>query len=60
MNANISHLDGNVAGGELSGIFNVDLTAAVGQCANCGANEALCRSPCVRGLSWAGCALCCV
>jgi hypothetical protein len=36
MNANISYLDGNAAGGELSGIFNVDLTAAEGQCANCG------------------------
>lgn len=39
MNANISYLDGNVAGGELSRIFSVDLTAAVGQCANCGARR---------------------
>ena len=39
MNANISYLDGNVAGGELSRIFNVDLTAAEGQCANCGAKR---------------------
>ena len=37
MNANISYLDGNAAGGELSRIFNVDLTAAEGQCVNCGA-----------------------
>lgn len=37
MNANISYLDGNAAGGELSRIFAVDLTAAEGQCANCGA-----------------------
>jgi hypothetical protein len=36
MSANISYLDGNAAGGELSRIFNVDLTAAEGQCANCG------------------------
>jgi|SRR5579872_742426 len=39
MNANISYLDGNAAGGELSSIFNVDLTAAEGQCANCGAKR---------------------
>ena len=37
MNANMSYLDGNAAGGELSRIFTVDLTAAEGQCANCGA-----------------------
>ena len=36
MNANISYLDGNAAGGELSRIFKVDLTAAEGQCVNCG------------------------
>ena len=36
MNANMSYLDGNAAGGELSRIFNVDLTAAEGQCVNCG------------------------
>ena len=30
MNANISYLDGNAAGGELSRIFTVDLTAAEG------------------------------
>lgn len=39
MNANISYLDGNVAGGELSRIFSVDLTGALGQCANCGAKR---------------------
>jgi prepilin-type processing-associated H-X9-DG protein len=39
MNANMSYLDGNVAGGELSRIFNADLTAAEGQCANCGATR---------------------
>jgi hypothetical protein len=39
MNANVSYLDGNAAGGELSRIFALDLTAAEGQgqCANCGA-----------------------
>jgi hypothetical protein len=36
MNANISYLDGNAAAGELSRIFAVDLTAAQGQCDNCG------------------------
>jgi Family of unknown function (DUF6510) len=30
------YLDGNAAAGELSKIFAVDLTAAKGQCANCG------------------------
>ena len=39
MNANISYLDGNVAGGELSRIFAFDLTGAEGQCANCGAKK---------------------
>jgi hypothetical protein len=39
MNANISYLDGNAAGGELTRIFMVDLTAAEGQCANCGAKR---------------------
>lgn len=39
MNANICYLDGNVAGGELSQIFSVDLTAAEEQCANCGATR---------------------
>jgi hypothetical protein len=33
------YLDGNAAGGELSKIFAVDLTAAKGQCANCGATR---------------------
>jgi Family of unknown function (DUF6510) len=39
MNANLSYLDGNAAAGELSRIFTVDLTAAEGQCANCGAKR---------------------
>jgi hypothetical protein len=39
MNANMNYLDGNAAGGELSRIFKVDLTAAEGQCANCGAKR---------------------
>jgi hypothetical protein len=39
MNANISYLDGNAAGGELSRVFAVDLTAAEGQCAYCGAKR---------------------
>ena len=31
MNANIVYLDGNAAGGEISRIFAMDLTAAQGQ-----------------------------
>jgi hypothetical protein len=31
------YLDGNAAAGELSKIFAVDVTAAEGQCAHCGA-----------------------
>lgn len=39
MNTHFSYLDGNVAGGELSRIFALDLTSAEGQCANCGAKK---------------------
>ena len=31
------YLDGNAAAGELSKIFSLDVTAAEGQCAHCGA-----------------------
>ncbi len=31
------YLDGNAAAGELSNVFARDITAATGQCANCGA-----------------------
>ena len=31
------YIDGNAAAGELSNIFAMDVTAAVGQCAHCGA-----------------------
>ena len=31
------HLDGNAAAGELSTVFALDMTTAVGECANCGA-----------------------
>jgi hypothetical protein len=38
MNSDIDdYLDGNAAAGELSNIFAMDVTAAVGQCAHCGA-----------------------
>jgi Family of unknown function (DUF6510) len=38
MNPNIDdYLDGNAAAGELSNIFAMDVTAAEGQCAHCGA-----------------------
>ena len=34
-----SYLDGNVAAGELSRVFNIDIMAAEGQCASCGAKR---------------------
>ena len=38
MNSDIDeYLDGNAAAGELSNIFAIDVTAAEGQCAHCGA-----------------------
>ena len=33
----LEYIDGNAAAGDLSKIFAVDVTAAQGQCANCGA-----------------------
>ena len=33
------YLDGNAAAGELSNIFTMDVTAAQGQCAHCGATK---------------------
>jgi hypothetical protein len=36
---NYDYLDGNAAAGELSKIFAMDVTAAEGQCANCGATS---------------------
>jgi hypothetical protein len=33
------YLDGNAAAGELSNIFAMDVTAAQGQCAHCGATK---------------------
>jgi Family of unknown function (DUF6510) len=34
-----NYLDGNAAAGELSNIFDMDVTAAEGQCAHCGATR---------------------
>ena len=34
-----NYLDGNAAAGELSTIFAMDVTAAEGQCAHCGARK---------------------
>ena len=34
-----NYLDGNAAAGELSKIFTLDVTAAEGQCAHCGARK---------------------
>jgi hypothetical protein len=33
------YLDGNAAGGELSNLFAIDVTAAQGQCVHCGAKK---------------------
>lgn len=35
------YLDGNAAAGELSKVFAIDVTAAEGECANCGAKRRL-------------------
>jgi hypothetical protein len=34
-----NYLDGNAAAGELSKVFALDITAAEGQCAHCGARK---------------------
>jgi hypothetical protein len=34
---NYDYVDGNAAAGELSNVFTMDITAARGQCAHCGA-----------------------
>lgn len=39
MNSDTDYLDGNSAAGELSRIFAIDVTAAEGQCASCGATR---------------------
>ena len=39
MSSQIDYLDGNAAAGELSKVFAVDITAAEGQCGNCGATR---------------------
>jgi hypothetical protein len=39
MTRELDYVDGNAAGGELSRIFAIDVTAAEGQCANCGATK---------------------
>jgi Family of unknown function (DUF6510) len=37
MSTPMNYLDGNAAAGELSNLFAMDVTAAEGQCAHCGA-----------------------
>ena len=39
MSSDMNFLDGNAAAGELSKIFAIDVTAAEGQCAHCGAKS---------------------
>jgi hypothetical protein len=39
-----THLDGNVLGGELGELFTVDITAAVGRCASCGATGSVAQT----------------
>ena len=39
MSTQMNYLDGNAAAGELSKIFAIDVTAAEGLCAHCGAKK---------------------
>ena len=39
MSAHIAYLDGNAAAGELSKVFAMDITAALGKCKHCGATR---------------------
>jgi Family of unknown function (DUF6510) len=39
MSSTYDYLDGNAAAGELSNLFAMDVTAAEGQCAHCGAKR---------------------
>jgi hypothetical protein len=39
MSSQMNYLDGNAAAGEMSTIFAIDVTAAEGQCAHCGARK---------------------
>jgi hypothetical protein len=39
MSSDSAYLDGNAAAGELSNLFAMDVTAAQGQCMNCGATR---------------------
>jgi Family of unknown function (DUF6510) len=39
MSSDMNYLDGNAAAGELSKILAIDVTAAEGQCAHCGAKK---------------------
>ena len=51
------YLDGNAAAGELSKIFAMDVTAAEGQCAHCGATKRFAEAHLymqVSRLSWRG------
>ncbi len=40
----MSHLDGNMLGGELGELFTVDITMAVGQCVSCGASSTIAQT----------------
>jgi len=40
----VSHLDGNMLGGELGELFTIDITAAVGRCASCGATGTIAQA----------------
>ena len=39
MSSQMAYLDGNAAAGDLSKVFAIDITAAKGQCGNCGATR---------------------
>jgi Family of unknown function (DUF6510) len=40
----MSHLDGNMLGGDLGELFTMDITMAVGQCASCSATVTMAQT----------------
>ena len=40
----MSHLDGNMLGGDLGEVFTMDITMAVGECASCGMTGTLAQT----------------
>jgi hypothetical protein len=40
----MSHMDGNMLGGDLGELFTPDITTAVGQCASCGVTATIAQA----------------